>query len=70
MLSKEIREVLEKHKASLAHFEEYDRTGVWPLEKRRVDVTLTQETVRKIDGLAKKHGVSRSRMIEKLVENF
>lgn len=68
MLSKEIRKVLEENKKYTDMFEEYDRTGVFPLEKTRRSFTLKQRTVQRLKELSMKSGKNMSEYIDFLID--
>ena len=68
MLSKEIRQVIEEARPWAEVLEEYDRTGAWPLRKVRKDFTLEARSVSKLERMAKERSISRSRMLDRLIQ--
>lgn len=68
MLPKAVERVLKENEKWFALLEEYDRTGVWPLERTRVDLTLSRRTLAKLRALAAAQGTSMSRVVDALVE--
>ncbi|HLD78194.1 MAG TPA: hypothetical protein VJB16_04155 [archaeon] len=68
MLPKNVERVLRENKKWFEMLEEYDRTGVWPLERKRVDLTLSRRTIAKLRAKAAAEGKSVSRVVDELVE--
>ncbi len=69
MLPKDIRQIMKENKKYTDMFEEYDRTGVFPLDKTKRTFTLRNMTVKKLKETSKKTGKSMSKIIDELVEN-
>ena len=67
MLSKDVKEIIQTQATWLAVFEEYDRTGVWPLERRRIDLTLSNRTIERLRERARAEGKPISRIVDELV---
>ena len=68
MLPKNVERVLRENKKWFEMLEEYDRTGVWPLERKRVDLTPSRRTIKKLRARAAAKGTSVSRVVDELVE--
>lgn len=64
MQSDEIKKILRKHKKSFEMLENYDKTGELPFQRKRIDVTLSVETINKLKKLKEKTGKPISRIIE------
>lgn len=64
--SKEIRRILEKYRDVFMALENYDRTRALPFQRKRIDITLSVETISKLKELSKKTGKPVSRLIEKM----
>lgn len=64
---KTINKILKKNKKAFEMLENYDKTGELPFQKKRIDITLTVETINKLKKLKEKTGKSISQIIE---ENF
>lgn len=47
--------------------EEYDRTGELPSQRKRIDITLSVETINKLKKLKEKTGKPISRIIEERI---
>ena len=54
MLSKDVKEIMEKYKEYLQMFEEFDRTGKFPLERVRIDLTLQRRNIDKLKKISNK----------------
>ncbi len=68
MLPKSVERFLKENKKWFDMLEEYDRTGIWPLERKRVDLTLSRRTIAKLRARAKAEGKSVSRVVDELTE--
>ena len=60
----EIKEILKKYKRDFEILENYDKTGELPLQRKRIDITLSVETLDKLKKLKEKTGKPISRIIE------
>jgi len=69
MLSKDIEMIIVKYKKYIDAFEEFDRTGKWPLEKTRRSFTIQQAAYQKLKAEAKKRKMSMSDLLDELIEN-
>ena len=63
-LKKKEKKILEKYKKVFDALEEYDRTGELPFQRKRIDLTLSVDTIRKLKKLREKTGKPISRIIE------
>lgn len=68
MRFREIEKIMKKNEKYAKILEEYDRTGVFPLQKVRRSFTLKQMTIRKLKSHSKRTGNSMSDIIDDLVE--
>jgi len=68
MLSKEIKDVLEKNMRYTRMLEEYDQTKEFTLDKTRRNFTVRRGTYWKLRKTSKKTGKSMSSLIDELVE--
>jgi len=69
MLSKDVERLMKENEKYTQILEEYDQTGVFPLEKIRRSFTLKQRTVRKLRKLSKQSGKNMSEFIDFLIES-
>ncbi|MBL7206877.1 MAG: hypothetical protein ISS36_04725 [Candidatus Aenigmarchaeota archaeon] len=70
MLSKDVKEIMEKYKEYLQMFEEFDRTGKFPLERVRIDLTLQRRNIDKLKKISKKENKKMSHLIDELIEKY
>ena len=56
MLPREIERIMKENEKYAKMLEEYDRTGIFPLQKVRRSFTLRQMTVQKLKSISKKTG--------------
>ena len=68
MRFQEIEKIMKKNEKYAKILEEYDRTGVFPLQKVRRSFTLKQMTINKLKSHSKKTGNSMSDIIDDLIE--
>ena len=64
MRSDEIKKIMEKYKEDFADLERYDQTRELPFQRKRIDLTLSVKTLKKLKGLKEKTGKPISRIIE------
>jgi len=64
MQSDKIKKILNKYKHTFEALENYDKTGELPFQRKRIDVTLSIETINKLKNLKEKTGKPISRIIE------
>jgi len=70
MLSnKKIKEIMEKNKDVFEMLENYDKTRELPFQRKRIDITLSVETINKLKQESKKTGKPVSRIIEECIKN-
>ncbi len=55
---------MRKHKDAFDMLEEYDRTRELPFQRKRIDITLSVETINKLKKLKEKLGKPISQIIE------
>ena len=68
MLSNDIEKILVKYKKYTDAFEEFDRTGKWPLQKIRRSFTIRQGNYQKLKKEAAKRKMSMSDLLDELIE--
>jgi ribosome maturation protein Sdo1 len=61
---KTIEKIKKKHSKAFEMLENYDKTLELPFQRKRIDVTLSVETLRKLRELKEKTGKPISRIIE------
>jgi hypothetical protein len=64
MRSDEIKKILKKHKDVFEALENYDKTGELPFQRKRIDITLSVETINKLKKIKEKTNKPISRIIE------
>lgn len=69
ILPADILRIMKENEKYLNMLEEYDRTGVFPLEKVRRSFTLKRMTMDKLKRASKKTGKSMSDIIDNIVDN-
>ena len=69
MLSQDIRRIMRENEKYARMLEEYDRTGVLPLDKVRRSFTLRRMTMDKLKNASRKTGRSMSSIIDRLVDS-
>lgn len=71
MQSSEIKKIMKKYKKVFDNLENYDKTHELPFQRKRIDLTLSVETINKLKQLREKTGKPISRIIEeKLIINL
>ncbi len=60
----QIKKILKKYKDVFETLENYDKTRELPFERKRIDITLSVETINKLKKLNEKTGKPISRIIE------
>ncbi len=68
MLPQEIERIMKENDKYAKMFEDYDRTGKFPLEKIRRSFTLRRKTMDSLKLASEKSGKSMSALIDNLVE--
>lgn len=64
MRSDKIRKILEKYRDAFEALENYDKTRTLPFQRKRIDITLSVETINKLKELKEKTGKPVSQIIE------
>jgi hypothetical protein len=64
MQSDEIKKILKKYKDVFEILENYDKTRTLPFQKKRIDITLSINTLAKLKKLKKETGKPISQIIE------
>lgn len=64
LTNKRINDLMRKHKDAFDILEEYDRTRELPFQRKRIDITLSVETINKLKKLKEKLGKPISHIIE------
>ena len=64
---KEIQRILRKYKDVFEALENYDKTREFPFQRKRIDITLSVETINQLKEMKKKTGKPISRIIEEKI---
>ncbi len=64
MRSSEIKKILKEYKDVFEALENYDKTQELPFQRKRIDITLSVETINKLRKLKEKTGKPISQIIE------
>ena len=64
MQSDKIKRIMNKYKKEFEALENYDKTRVLPFYRKRIDITLSVETLNKLKKLRGKTGKPTSQLIE------
>lgn len=64
MRSNEVKKILKKHKKTFEVLKNYDKTKELPFQRKRIDITLSVETINKLRKLKEKTGKPISHIIE------
>ena len=64
MQSNEIKKILKEYKDVFETLENYDKTRELPFQRKRIDVTLSVETINELKKIKEKTGKPISRIIE------
>ena len=67
MKFREIEKIMKKNEKYAKILEDYDRTGVFPLDKVRRSFTLKNMTMNKLKSHSKRTGRSMSKILDNLV---
>ena len=70
MRSDEIKKILKKHKKDFEILENYDKTRELPFQRKRIDITLSVETINNLRKLKEKTGKPISQIVEEKVKNL
>ena len=63
----EIKQIIKKNKEAFEILENYDKTQELPFQRKRMDITLSVETINKLKKLREKTGKPISQIIEEKV---
>jgi hypothetical protein len=61
------KKILTKYKDVFEALENYDKTGELPFQRKRIDITLSVNTINKLKKLREKTGKPISRIIEERI---
>jgi len=64
MDQKKINKIMKKYKEVFETLENYDKTRELPFQRKRIDITLSVETVNKLRSIKEKTGKPISQIIE------
>lgn len=64
MQSTEIKKILKKYKDVFSAIENYDKSRELPFQRKRIDITLSMNTINKLKALKEKTGKPISQIIE------
>ncbi|MGC9310071.1 MAG: hypothetical protein ACP5D2_05255 [Candidatus Nanoarchaeia archaeon] len=64
---KQINKIMRKYKDVFEILENYDKTQELPFQRKRIDITLSVETIRKLREISNKTGKPISHIIEERV---
>ncbi len=65
-----MKRILEKYKGLFDALKEYDETRELPFQRKRVNISLSVRTIKKLKELKKKTGRSVSEIIEGRIEKY
>jgi hypothetical protein len=60
----EIKKIMKKYKKEFEILENYDKTRELPFQRKRIDITLSIETIKKLKAIKEKTGKPISQIIE------
>lgn len=64
---KYIKKILKENKKSFEMLENYDKTRELPFQRKRIDITLSVETINKLKEMKEKTGKPISQIIEEKI---
>lgn len=64
MKDSEIKRILKENKKAFEMLENYDKTQELPFQRKRIDITLSVETINKLKKIKEKTGKPISQIIE------
>jgi len=67
LTKKIINKILKENKKTFEMLENYDKTRELPFQRKRIDITLSIETLNKLKKVKEKTGKPISKIIDKLV---
>ena len=65
-----IQRIMKKYKKDFEALENYDKTHELPFQRKRIDVTLSVNTINKLKKIKEKTGKPISRIIEEKIRQF
>jgi hypothetical protein len=68
MQSTEIKKIMKKYRKMFEALENYDKTRELPFQRKRIDITLSVDTIKKLKTLNEKTGKPISQIIEEKFE--
>ena len=68
MRSDEIKKIMKKYKKDFEDMEKYDQTRELPFQRKRIYITLSVKTLKKLKELREKTGKPISRIIEECLK--
>ena len=68
MQSDKSKKILKKYKKIFEILENYDKTGTLPFQRKRIDITLSIETIEKLKKLKGRTGKPISHIIEEQIQ--
>jgi len=70
MQLQEIKKIMKENEKYAHMLEEYDRTGIFPLDKIRRSFTIKQMSYKKLKNLSKKMHKSMSDILDEMIDKF
>lgn len=70
METKKINRILKKYKELFETLQNYDKTRELPSQRKRIDITLSVRTIKKLRDFKSKTGKSISEIIEEKITNL
>ncbi|MEK6912925.1 MAG: hypothetical protein AABX26_03140 [Nanoarchaeota archaeon] len=67
MQSNKAKKILKKYRYVFETLENYDKTRTLPFQRKRIDITLSAETLAKLKMMKEETGKSISRIIEEKI---
>ena len=67
MKNSEIKKIMKKYKDVFEALENYDKTRELPFQRKRIDITLSVDTINKLKRLKEKTGKPISQIIEEKI---
>ena len=68
MEQKQINYILKKYKELFDYLENYDNTRELPFQRKRIDITLSIKTLKKLNQIKEKTGKPISQIIEECLQ--
>ena len=67
MQSIEIKKILKKYRKAFEILENYDKTRELPFKRKRIDITLSADTINRLRKMSEKTGKPVSQIIEERI---